>query len=468
VRTAQQERSESFLNNRATPLILALAVFSTAVYGALAAAGDLRGSLPLYLICHAGLSLVMLAAWGVLARTGRGGAIVLGAALVFRLIAALGAPSLSDDVYRYVWDGRVQTHGVHPYGHPPNDPALSQFRDRDWESINHPELRTIYPPLAQGFFFILAAVGAGPVGFRLALGCVDFAVVLALVSLLRRLGLPRARVVLYAWNPLAVVEVAGSGHVEPLAVVFLLLAAGWIMDRRDGLSTLALAASLHAKLLPAILIPGFWRHYSPRARLLLPFAVAAGFLPLAIWGPAIGAGLFAYAERWEYNAFFYSGIQRGLEALDVGNLLTPWIEGAERRFGATAVPWEFLYSHIWPRDVARLIVAGVVAGWALVLAFKGRLELPREILLVTGCLLLFSPVVHPWYLLWVLPFAVAYLSWGWLVWGFTIPLAYLGAGSDVPWGIRCVEYLPPLVILFVCWRKARARERAGGDADRVC
>jgi hypothetical protein len=459
VRTALEERASALLNKRAAPVILALGIFSAAVYAGLASAGDLREALPLYLTCHAALAAAMLVVWGIVARTGRGGAIVLGAALVFRLVAAYGTPSLSEDVYRYVWDGRVQLHGVHPYRFAPDDPALADLRDRDWESINHPEVRTIYPPLAQAFFLTVAAAGSGPVGFRLALACVDFAVVLALGWLLGRLGLPRDRIVLYAWNPLAVIEVAGSGHVEPLAVVCLLLAIGWIIDRREGLSTIALAASVHVKLIPLVLIPGFWRRFTPRARLLFPVVLLAGFLPLAIWGPWIGSGLFAYAERWEYNAFLYAGVEQVLQSMETGKLLKPWIDRLRPHLQSTPIPWEFVYAQVWPREIARITVVALVGCWALFLALNRRLELPRELLLVLGAMLLLSPVVHPWYLLWILPLAAAYLSWGWLIWGMTVPLAYLGNGSDVPWAVRCIEYLPPILVLLLGWRSARSGRR---------
>ena len=89
---------------------------------------------------------------------------------------------MSDDLYRYLWDGRVQLHGVHPYAHAPEDQALAGLRDEHWERVNHPEVKTIYPPLAQGTFLVLAAVGAGPLGVKLTMGLLDFGVVLALLA----------------------------------------------------------------------------------------------------------------------------------------------------------------------------------------------------------------------------------------------------------------------------------------------
>ena len=179
--------------------------------------GDLREHLPALLAAEAVLFGAMLAAWRLAATRRTRMAPLLVAALAFRVIAACAPPSLSDDVYRYVWDGRVQLHGFHPYRHAPEDPALDALRDADWTRINHPELRTIYPPLAQGLFLALAAVDAGPLGFKLTLGIADFAVVLSLCALLRTLGLPADRAILYAWNPLAVLETAASARNRPCA-----------------------------------------------------------------------------------------------------------------------------------------------------------------------------------------------------------------------------------------------------------
>lgn len=440
---------------RSAPLILLLALPCALLYASLATSGDLRERLPLYFACHAVLAGLMLAAWTIAARSGEGAShgAVLAGALVFRLVmtAGGGVPALSDDVYRYVWDGRVQLHGLHPYRYAPVDPALAGLRDDDWSKINHPEVATIYPPGAEALFALLVACGAGPFGFKLALGLADFGVVLVLGSLLRRLRLPRDRLVLYAWNPLAVIETAGSAHVEPAGVLLLLLAACWIIDRRDSLSTLALAAAVHVKLLPALLLPSFARRW--RATVLV-LCLAALVLPLVAYGaagPALGGGLAAYAVRWQHNAFLFAGLERAMEWLDTPGRLKPLIEWLQRSSGAGApVPWEFFYRHVWPGDVARLWAALLAGAWAVWLASRADRDLPREMLPVLGAALLLSPTVHPWYLLWVLPFAAAYRSWGWLLLAATVPLAYCGGTGDVPWAVRWLEYAPPLAVIY--WR----------------
>jgi hypothetical protein len=431
------------------PLVVGLALTSLALHAALALAGDLRNRLALYWAAHAILTVCMLAAWRGLGRDPACRRWVVGAALAFRLVAVLGQPALSDDVYRYVWDGRVQAHGIDPYRYAPVAPELAELRDEVWAAINHPELKTIYPPLAQLAFGALALAGAGPTGFRLALGLADFGVVLALGALLRRARLPADRVILYAWNPLAVIESGGSGHVEPLGVALVVLAAGWIIDRRPGLSTLALAGAVQAKLLPLALVPCWLRRLRAREIALFGATLALLALPYLAWGGnVLGRGLVDYAERWERNAFLYAGVERLLAGLDAAPLLKAGLDALRARVGEGLLPWDFLYRHVWPPELARAVVLAAALGWIVWLAFRPGLDAARETFLALAGVLLLAPTLHPWYVLWVLPFAAAFRSRGWLLFAALVPLAYAGGAADVPWTVRAIEYLPPLGLLL--------------------
>jgi hypothetical protein len=421
------------------------------IYLALALSGDLRDHLTAVFTAHAVLLAAMSLVWLRMRGAAGGYEIVIGAALIFRLLAVVGEPALSDDVYRYVWDGRVQLHGIHPYAHAPSDPALEHLREGDWERINHPDLKTIYPPLSQLLFVVLAATGAGPVGFKLVLGLIDFAVVLALVRLLRTLRLPRDRVILYAWNPLAVMETAGSGHVEPLGVGLVILAAAWIIDRRPGLSTFALAGAIHVKFLPAALVPGYLRRYRAREILLLAVVLVALALPYALTGPAVGSGLFAYAEHWEFNSPVYAGGRVLLAAFDSGETLKPLIGWLKELPGGGWISWDLIYRLAWPNPLARIIVAVAALAWILRLTFTPGLDAARESFLVLAGVIVLSPTVHPWYVLWVLPFAAAYLSWPWLIFGALVVLSYLARGGELAGWVRWVQYGGLCLPILVRW-----------------
>jgi hypothetical protein len=195
--------------NRGPGIVVAAAAPSLAIYLALAVSGDLSERPVLYLTAHALLVALMVVAW----RAARGGRrawrAVLVSAVLFRLVMVVAPPTLSDDVYRYVWDGTVEAQGHHPYRFAPADPERAEFRVLPvYPRINHPEIATIYPPLAEMLFALLATAKLGVTGFKLATAALDVGVVAALVALLSACGLPRERAVLYAWNPLAVVETA--------------------------------------------------------------------------------------------------------------------------------------------------------------------------------------------------------------------------------------------------------------------
>lgn len=435
--------------------LIVLAVASILTHAALAAQGDLRDDPAPYLAVH-GLLLVLMVAAYRLAREGGGSVlrIILLAALAFRMVAAWGGPVLSDDLYRYVWDGRVQVEGVHPYRHAPADPALGTLRDADvFPRINHPEVPTIYPPLAQWLFAALAFVGAGPAGFQVAMGLIDMGVVLALLALLRALRWPVHRVVLYAWNPLAVVESAGSGHVEPLGVLLVVLAVGALVAGRAVRAGAALGLAIQAKLLPLVLVPGALRRMRGAGVAAMLAAVAIPWLPYALTGPAVGGGTFAYAERWERNASVYAGVHAIARQVDTAAVLKPRIDRLKERLGDDALDWDFWYRHVWPRDVARATVAALALPWLVWLAFRRGLDPVRESLWAIGGVLLLAPTVHPWYLLWVAPLAAAVRSPAWLAWCALVPLAYLDAGGDVPGWVRGVQYGVVLVAVAVEGRR---------------
>jgi hypothetical protein len=442
-------------NRSATAIILAAGLFSLILYG-FAATVDLQQRLGLYLALHATLAGLMLLAWWK-ARGTRSALriIVLGAAL-FRLVTVFAEPTLSDDLYRYVWDGRVQVAGIHPFAHAPVDDALESLRGDDWTRINHPELRTIYPPAAQMLFAVLAFFGAGTTGFKLVFALADLGVVAALALLLRRTGLPGDRLLLYAWNPLAVIETAGSGHIEPVGVALVVLCAAWLVSRRAKLSAVALALAVQVKILPAVLIPGAIRRWRNPAVLVLAGVLVALALPYAVTGPALGSGLFDYAERWERNATIYSGVQDVLERLDSGNSLKPAVGALRERFGGTDEAWGRVYARIWPREIAHVVVGFAAVCWLLALSFRRGLTAPREIFLGLAGVLLLAPTLHPWYVLWVLPFAAAYASVPWLLFAALVPLAYLGSGGDVPLSVRGVEYGLPLAAAVILALRRRA------------
>jgi hypothetical protein len=428
-------------------VVLSLAVAAAALYAILSGAGDLRAHLALYLSCHVLLLVLMLAAWRAVAAGGPAALrAMFFAAVAFRLIAAAASPSLSDDVYRYVWDGRVQVAGHHPYTLAPSDPLRGELRDAVvYPRINHPEVATIYPPLAEMLFAVLALAKLGVTGFKIAFGLLDVGVIWALSRLLRALRLPRDRVVLYAWNPLAVIETAGSGHVEPLGMLFVVLAIAWLIEGKATRAGAALGGAIQAKLLPLLLVPGFARRMKAPALLALLAVMAATTAPYALRGAWYGAGIVTYAERWEHGAVLFAGVRRFFEWVDAAPHVTAAIAWAQARWGTseTAV-WDALYRMVWPQGLARVTVALAALSFAVAQSFRPRLDAAHEARLALGGALLLAPTLHPWYVLWVLPLAAAQAASGWLLFGALVPLQYVAGAGEVPWSIRLAILLPPL------------------------
>jgi hypothetical protein len=423
------------------------ALGAAAIYAILVGAGDLSAHVPLYLAGHALLLVLMLATWRAVAAAGPAAfRVMLAAAVGFRLIAAMAPPSLSDDIFRYVWDGRAQAAGHHPYRFAPADPMRSELRDGEvYPRINHPELRTICPPLAELLFAALALARVGVTGFKLAFAILDVGAIWALLGLLRALRLPRDRVVLYAWNPLAVIEVAGSGHVEPLGTLLLLLALVHLVESKEARAGAFLGGAIQAKLLPLVLVPGFARRMKAPALLAMLAVLVVTTAPYAVRGPWFGGGIIAYAHGGEHGAVLFEGVRRFLERADAAPHIKAAISWAQARWGSGSNGiWDALGRGVSPPEMARTAVAVLALAWAVAQSFRPRLDAVHEARLALGGAILLAPTLHPWYVLWVLPLAAAQAAGGWLLFGALVPLQYLAGVSEVPWSIRLLILMPAL------------------------
>ncbi len=137
----------------------------------------------------------------------------------------LTPPGSDDDIHRYVWDGRVQRLGYNPYIVVPSDPALGGLHTSETRTLNHPDLPSPYPAGAELFFRAVTAIHESVFALKVAFVVCDFAIVFVLLDILRRSGQGAHWVLAYAWNPLLAVEVAGSGHVDIVGVLLLLVSA---------------------------------------------------------------------------------------------------------------------------------------------------------------------------------------------------------------------------------------------------
>lgn len=426
-----------------------------------------------YLAAHGALAALGILAFAaarrmVVARRALLG--VLLAAALFRLLLLAGPPLLSTDLYRYLWDGQVSLSGLNPYARSPSDPLFDEDPPAWREEINHPELPTIYPPVAQATFHGMAAVGGGPRAWKALAASADLLVLLLLARWPGRRSRSLAVAFLYGWNPLVVVESAGSGHVDILGVALLVLGARSIVARRELASTVAWTGALLVKPVAVVALPAFARRSGwVRTAVLAGAATALLYWPYRRLGAAALGSLGTYVERWSFNSPVYEALRRLLEAARTDDLLRAVITLLRAPLGDP--DWlRGLYAWVHPEATSRLLLALGLAS-VVTLVWKRRPPLTAELLTVLGAAVLLAPTVHPWYLLWVLPWATLELSGPLLLLSVLLPLSYLAAADGAPaspW-LLATQFLPPAVWALARWRRfpprgpsSRASIRASG------
>src|SRR5262245_7335817 len=420
---------------------VAAAVLLVALLAALGAMPDWRAELGRfqagYLLAFAvyALALARRARWHALPHAAT---FVVVVALALRVAVLPVAPTLSDDVYRYLWEGRALAAGENPWRHAPADPALGHLREREIHPhLNHPELRAIYPPLAEAGFALVAAIRPTPLALKLWVLLHD----LALCALLARWCARRRSgsawdAALYAWNPLVVTEYAGSAHHDPTGILWMVGALAWA-ERRHAASALAAAAAVLVKLGPLVSLPFLWRAWPARARTLALVTLTAGLGAYAWLALGEGSGLAAFTTRWRHNDALFGPLARAL--------------GEQGARAAVAV------------GLVALAILGLRRHWDAVSATQRLL----------GAGLLLGPVVHPWYLGWVLALTPLSPSPPWILLSCLVTFAYGPLASPAEGGAyhpgaawRAFEYgAPALLAGVLAWRgrregRARVREAA--------
>jgi alpha-1,6-mannosyltransferase len=381
-------------------------------------------------------TLYCAAAWTVLrsSTAARNGLwVCLTLAAVCRVPLVIAEPTISDDIYRYVWDGRVQRLGHNPYLSPPADPALAALHTPVTRLTNHPELPTVYPPAAQWFFRGVTAIHESVLALKLSFVACDALIVLLMLRWLSRAGQSPWRVLVYAWNPLVVIEVAGSGHVDALGALLLLLSFLALSERKTLLAALSFVAAAEVKFLPIVLAPMLWRRIRVRdavVALAVALALAVPFLSGLLHAP-IGS-LPTYLAKWRFNGPVF------------------------------ALAEHFSRSR-W------LVALPAAAGLAVAARLRIERLSPSTWAWPMAASLLLMPAVYPWYLVWITPYLGALETLPLLVWTQTVLLTYVvwhvwgeGGGWHLPWWVPAVEFGGVAgAAVWLAIRRARRPARSG-------
>jgi len=386
---------------------------------------------------------------------------------IFAIVAVIQAvlifsrPTLTDDMYRYVWDGRVQNRGISPYRYPPNAPELKYLRDTDiYPSINRKPVVTVYPPAAEAAFFLLWKIVPDNVHwFQFAMAAGGLLAGILLMGLLRDLGYSPARALIFLWSPLLVFETAHAAHVDGLVLPFL-VGAWWARVRnKDALTGFLLGVATAMKFYPALLLPFLWRPGHPRGRWTMPltFAIAIGMF----YAPYIltsETSVFGYLPHYFKESFNISPLVSMLNGLLDGVGLN--------------IPYRLI-----GLSMSVILIVGI---WCVLHPAPDAETALRRCILPIGIVTLFSQDLFAWYMLWLLPLTAIFLQTSsiklkmltlpkmdaWLGWWLFCGLVALSYTFFIKWkpvnlAIQA-EFLPLYVILFVnlmisLWKKFELR-----------
>ncbi|MEO8127717.1 MAG: hypothetical protein ABJF23_20745 [Bryobacteraceae bacterium] len=348
-------------------------------------------------------------------------------AVLLRLIGFLGQPIYEDDFYRYLWDGRSFALTGNPYGQPPavsfsDESVPPEFGDI-LSRINFPELPTIYGPACELVFLISYWISPAQLWpMKLLFLAAD----LGLLWILWKLLGPAAGLVLYAWSPLVIKEIAFTSHTDVLAAFLLFAGMERMTAKRFSSAAALLGLAVAARFFVILLVPAIlWRQ---RARIWAIFAgvLLAVYLPFTLRGSSDAASMMTFASGWEFNSFVFA-------------ILGHWLGGTAGRVACAAL---FLAFYFW---------------WFR--KYAGTAPIRGDLLL--AALFLISPVVNPWYLVLLVPFVALHPSpWG-ITAVSTVLLAYYTAsnlqipgmgGFDHPWWVRPLELVPVLLAAAAGWR----------------
>ena len=307
-----------------------------------------------------------------------------------------------DDIHRYVWDGRLQRLGYNPYVVVPSDPAAKGLHTPETRNLNNPDLPTLYPPGAELFFRGVTAIHESTFALKVAFVVCELMIVFVLLDLFRRNGQGEHLVLAYAWNPLLAIEVAGSGHVDIVGALLLLVSVAALSRRWKATAAVTLGLAIAVKLLPIVLIPLYWKRVRIRDAALAATIVGLLYMPFLDHGRIPIGSLGTYVQSFRFNGPVFAALDQvapsqllaGLAVL-VGLVTATWLRRAVPEWSPDVFAWPMTAS------------------------------------------LVCAPVVFPWYLLWLLPFLTSASTLLIILWTVSIIPTYVMwhlRTTGRPWG----------------------------------
>jgi alpha-1,6-mannosyltransferase len=321
----------------------------------------------------------------------------------------------------------------------PADPALAALHTPETRGLNNPEVPSPYPAGAQLFFRGVTSISESIFAFKLAFLACDLAIVLVLLDLLRRAGQKEHWILAYAWHPLLAIGVAGSGHIDIVGALLLLLSLAALARRWRMAAATAFGLAVAVKFLPIVLAPLYWRRVRVRDAFVAAFVVLMLYVPFLEHGRIPVGSLGVYVQRFRFNDPIFATLER---------VASPQIvAGLAALFGLITAAW--LRSRP-PADWAK--------NWAWPMAAS----------------LVCAPVVYPWYLLWLLPFLRSTSTLPLIIWTVSILPTYivwhlrsLGRAWHVPAWVLLLEYGSVAIAAAIVLLRRRAQPVAPASPQEV-
>jgi hypothetical protein len=304
-----------------------------------------------------------------------------------------------DDIHRYVWDGRLQRLGYNPYLVVPSDPAVKALHTPETSNLNNPDLPSPYPAGAQLFFRAVTAIQESTFALKVAFVICEFAIAFVLLDFLRG-SKQRAHVVLaYAWNPLLAIEVAGSGHIDIVGALMLVVSVAALVRRWRATAAVALGLAIAVKFLPIVLLPLYWKRLRIRDAALGAAVVGLLYVPFLHHGRIPIGSLGTYVRSFRFNGPVFAALDgvASPQVLVGLALLSGLVTATRLRIRRSAPLW-----------------SGELFAWPMAVT------------------LLCAPAVFPWYLLWLLPFVTSASTLLIIIWTVSIIPVY------VQWHLRAL------------------------------
>jgi alpha-1,6-mannosyltransferase len=308
-------------------------------------------------------------------------------------------PGADDDIHRYVWDGRLQRLGFNPYIVVPSDPAAKALHTPETSNLNNPDLSSPYPAGAQLFFRAVTAIQESTFALKVAFVVCEFAIVFVLLDVLRCTRQGGHLVLAFAWNPLLAIEVAGSGHIDIVGALLLLVSAAALGRRWRATAAVALGLAIAVKFLPIVLLPLYWKRVRIRDVALGAAVVGLLYVPFLHHGRIPIGSLGTYVRSFRFNGPVFAALDgvASPQLLVVLALLGGLVTATWLRIRRSAPEW-----------------SGDLFAWPM------------------AATLLCAPAVFPWYFLWLLPFLTSASTLLIIIWTVSIIPVY------VQWHLRAL------------------------------